>query len=118
MELDPKSPAVSVEIPVSGENRHASKMTDGTQKKIRVRTLNAVGATAVEKHCSHLVVRGFQSQVREGSQLLPQPQNLLLLTDAGEQLLSNGADHGHLELGDQPLKLCNNSFLPIGRTTA
>src|SRR5450759_1866750 len=80
---------VVLEIPIGGENGPATAVGSGADQKIDRRSGDAPGAAPVVHVGGFFVVRRFERELLESSQVVTQLAKLSFLANAGKQLLTD-----------------------------
>lgn len=105
VQLDREVPGKVPEVPIRGQDRYPMAFGDGTEEKVCVQPLDALGSAQVEEFGRPLMVGRHEGEVREGAQVVPQPVELSGLANPGENLLANRTDEASARLPDKVAKL-------------
>jgi hypothetical protein len=117
MQLEPECSRKLLEVAIRREYRKFAPYRDGTDEKVRVRSLDAALPTPIVCSSSILVVVEIEFEIGKGTQVLTQLLELWLRLDPRQELLSHGSDEKHTSLVDERSQLPRHGVIDTPSST-
>ncbi|HMJ55295.1 MAG TPA: hypothetical protein VK540_24640 [Polyangiaceae bacterium] len=107
MQIDVEDSRETGEVAIRGQDGNPSPPSHRAEQEIRIRPLQAARATAIEAHRPFFVILRVEQQIRERSETVAQPFEVLGDSDARQKFLPNCPHHDDAALFDERAELAH-----------